>query len=172
MGLQGAKGATGPQGPDGPPGPESDYRPKFWVSCGAGLDLLTLSGPGQDGSVESELEYSLTLYTTRDVSVSCLAGAGSREGNGTEFYPSVVAGSKTGGCNASLDLPPYPAPPSNEGLWRFEIGQAGPGAAYEDEASHPLNGFKHVFSDNECTALLLDPDLTWKEVTLAAAFAH
>jgi hypothetical protein len=208
QGVDGPRGATGPQGPAGPPGKDApaagsgmivsavsasssaagaiamppsaaDYRPLFWVSCVAALDLIAPSSnggiqPGQDGGKETGLSYNVTLYTNHDVQVDCMSAAGSDSGSGGGFYPGVTMGAETGVCLASTDLPPFPPPPGNVGFWDFQIGKGiGPSATYMDaDPGHPLNGFTHTFDDSECKAWVLGEDLEWTEVTLAAAFTN
>jgi hypothetical protein len=150
------------------------YRPMFWVSCSAVLDIISTSSgspvPGQDGLGESHLGYTVTLYTTRDVDVSCTSEAGPNMGSGSNFYPAIVKGAQSGGCVAATDLPPIPSGVSETGFWDFTIEQGGPVATYMDDASHPLNGYRHVFTQAECNANKLSDDLTWTQVTLADVF--
>lgn len=197
-GAAGTQGPAGPQGPKGDPGPPGSttyanaagsaangagssapavYRPRFWIGCQALLDLLDGSSstvmPGHDGINETKLDYTLTVYTSNDVDVSCIAAAGSAQsGSDSAFYPSVTVGASKGTCVADDDLPPFPPPPSQVGGWDFDVEQRGIVATYEDDdPGHPLNGYAHVFTQAECNANKLDDDLKWTQVTLADVFS-
>lgn len=177
IGQEGPQGVMGKPGPAGPQGMNAvpTYRPLFWATCISTLDLVTIASgvaaPGQDGALETALSYSVTLYTDDDLAVSCTAAAGSAQnGSDSKFYPSTLMGAVTGACFASVDLPPYPPPPGNVGYWKFEMLGA-PDATYvDDDPGHPLNGFRHVFADNECRTMALGSDLKWIDATFAEAF--
>jgi len=179
-GTQGAVGATGPPGTpgvtafSGAAGAQAAvYRPVFFVACTAGLDLIGTGGVlGTDAIGETLLVYNVTIYSTDDVSVDCTVSTGSAaSGSDSRFLPSVTTGAAVAACMASGDYPPYPPPPSNAGFWRFVVANSGPSVVYvDDDPGHPLNGFKHLFSEAECHAFALDDSLEWRDVTLGDVF--
>lgn len=126
---------------------------------------------GQDRITETSLEYTVTVFNNDDVDVGCTAAAGSaQDSSDTNYYPATVNGAATGGCQASVDLPPFPQGIGNVGYWEF-TAQRGPIAVYNDgDAGHPLDGFKYTFVQADCSTQALGADLTWKLTTLAAVF--
>lgn len=179
-GPQGPEGKQGPQGPAGPPGKDAtqSYAPRFWVACFATLDLLDGSSGnstvrGSDGIGETSLHYRLTLYSNKDVDVSCEAGIGSAQsGAQSNYYPGVIQGSQTGACLTPSD---YGSPPAamggNVGFWAFTVTN-GPGAKYMD-SDNPLglDGYSHAFTESECKALAWNvAAATWDDVMLSDVF--
>jgi hypothetical protein len=177
-GDQGPPGAKGDQGPQGQPGGAAGsgggiYKPRYWVRCSAALDLITVSNGvvqrAADGQAETLLDYALTLYTDHDVQAACTAAIGTaQDGSSSSYYPSVVDGSHSAGCLASVDY--SPASGTAAGFWYFEI-QSGPRSTYSD-SDNPLglDGAVHTFSESECHSYVLRDDDTWSQVTLADVF--
>ena len=178
-GPEGLQGPVGGQGPAGPPGkdgmlPEGGtYRPRYWVSCNASLDLISFNSTGQpqrlaDGMSETLLVYNVLLYTNGDVEVSCTAGIGSAQsGTISDYFPAVTNGASTGLCIAPADYPPFG---TQAGFWQLQTS-SGPHAQYMD-ADNPLglNGFSHSFTESECNSDVLGDDGKWTHVTLSDVF--
>jgi hypothetical protein len=160
----GERGAPGPAG--------SSYRPVFWVSCDAKLDIIRAgaSGPERapDGMAETGLEYTVVVYSNADLEVQCGANIGSAQsGASSEYYPAITKGASTGVCLVNADFPPGPV----VGYWSFAIEAALPHAAYVDP-DNPLglNGYSYSFSETDCHADMLGDNAKWTQVTLADVF--
>lgn len=176
-GPQGPIGQQGPRGEKGDPGSAagsgSFYKPRYWVSCAAALDVVSVVNGVEmsvaDGIKETLLEYTLTLYSDGDVDVSCSAGIGTEQsGAGAHYYPRVTQGADTAGCTASADYAPGTGRAA--GFWDFMI-QSGPQAVYTD-ADNPFGLDMHVyrFAENDCNSYLLSDDAGWSAVTLSDVF--
>jgi hypothetical protein len=167
----------GPMGERGPAGPaNSGYRPVYWVSCIATLDLLRLGAAGAergtDGVQETSLEYALLVYSNGDAEVQCTAAIGSAQsGSTSSYYPSTTKGASSGQCIASADI--TAAGPSTEvGYWSFDVATAArPSAAYAD-IDNPLgfDGYSYKYSESNCKAQMMSDTGKWTLVTLADVF--
>jgi hypothetical protein len=67
QGLRGEKGDPGEEGPQGKPGADASggYRPRYWVSCVATLDLISVTNGTlsrvADGIGETGLHYTVLV---------------------------------------------------------------------------------------------------------------
>jgi len=181
-GPPGQKGATGPAGPSGPRAASemaasaysvagspafTPYRPAYWFSCSAALDLIGQTGAlGSDGIKETQLGYVVTLFSNYDVSTSCIASIGTaQDGSGSQYYPSSTVGAAHGNCIASSDYPPLDG---NAGFWQYSLPvDPGPMATYNDAPSL-LDNKSYVFAESDCTVMRLGRDAVWMDVSLAS----
>jgi hypothetical protein len=134
-----------------------------WLGCNAGLDLVTGNGN------ETNLHYSVTLYSNGDVEVGCNADLGTAQnGAGYQYYPSTTTGSSTGGCFAAYDLN---SGGTVAGLWYFKVSTGSKlVATYQDEGdSH--NGTTYTFKDADCNAYATDSSGEWVQSTLSTLFS-
>lgn len=116
-GLPGPTGQPGPVGPRGPAGERGPagptaaaYRPAAWVSCSEAIDVIASSASGlaraADGVEETDLGYTVLVYTNDDVEVQCHASIGSvQAGSGGIYYPAPTRGAMYATCLASADYP-------------------------------------------------------------------
>lgn len=175
-GPQGLRGPAGPMGERGPTGPAGgSYRPVYWVSCLATLDLLRLGAAGAergaDGTRETSLNYALIVYSNGDAEAQCSAAIGSsQDGSSSAYYPSSTKGAASGLCIASADFGSVPV--GEVGFWSFDVATAAcPRAAYVD-ADNPLglNGYSYKYSESDCTAKMMNAGGEWTPVTLSDVF--
>jgi hypothetical protein len=176
QGLDGIRGPMGPMGERGAAGPASTgYRPVYWASCGATLDLLRLGAAGlergADGKQETSLNYALLVFNNGDAEVQCTAGIGSAQnGSASTYYPSTTKGSSSGLCIAIADI--AAGPNTEAGYWSFDVvAGSGPRAAYNDP-DNPLglNGYSYKYSESDCKAQMMNDAGKWTLVTLADVF--
>ena len=175
-GADGRQGLEGVRGPAGPAGvATSGYRPAFWASCGATLDLLALGAAGatraQDGMPETSLHYALLVYTNGDAEVQCSAQIGSaQDGSSSTYYPAPTKGAANGTCIVSADFGSTPG--GEVGFWLFDVATAAcPRAAYNDP-DNPLglNGFSYKYGESDCAVRMMNADGKWTQVTLSDVF--
>jgi hypothetical protein len=153
----------------------------FWVRCIAPLDLVRVGASGLlergvDGKEETELFYTLLIYTNGDVDAECSAAIGSQQaGSEAVYYPEITNGASSGACVANAEFPGTAAAGAAigevVGYWSFAIDAALPRAAYVD-ADNPLglNGFGYSFTEKDCNATMLGDNGKWTKVTLADVF--
>lgn len=186
-GKRGADGADGKQGLDGKDGLQGErgergdaadagttYEPVTWIACSTLLDLVGGAADltQQDGIEETGLNYAMTVFTNSDVLVTCDGALGSAESTGdAHYFPAQTNGGMIGACSVSIDFPPYNASPGTVGFWEFTTEGAGPSATYHDpDPGHPLDGYSHAYTEDECSVLRADADMTWHPVKIADVF--
>jgi hypothetical protein len=126
---------------------------------------------GQDGMLETWLDYSLVGYTDGDVAVECSVGIGGAEAaGGASYYPAITKGATMGACIAEAQYETSKVG-TRAAYWTLAIDAALPRAAYSDP-DNPLglNGYSYSFSDKDCHSATFGENGKWLAATLADVF--